>query len=1015
MKVKFTIICIVQLVGFGLSGQRLSSSHEIRYYSSNQKANGETDFKGETTIFNTDQRIEFLKYYADEVSAYFNDKDLNTEVVSDKNAKEFLATLKPQPIPEVRQRLLFEDWNVISSRPGQHESTLQEINSYTGAKNIQIKNGAMAFLGESHWKWDFDIQSWRFFMEWKVRSLNGSTAEFLLQDNSSGKKVAKITIDKNQLSISSKGTSIKSLPFTTNTWHKIKVDVDLQSLNGEQHYSVYLDGEQVADFVPSNEALTQVNSFNVKASRGIEIDKLFGVGYHKTTSDSQPYYPKTFIDTDFNVKPSLEGWQGGSYDDSNWELTKLPFSQGSERHMGEDLYFRKKIKIDQFEHAYLNIEVLDPGGEIWVNGKMVALVKDRYPIRLDIAEYLTPFSENLIAIKVNHFYLNPSEGTLSPHSPMDKNPSWFAGRIFLDLTAKTLVNDAFLFTKTIELGKAHMQSRIAIEHNGTLGFNGKIRMKMGIWDNTEIPLEEVFEKPILIGPGLKKFEMDFTLSNPKLWEPNSPNLYKVVVQVEDENGIIIDDYVFTTGVRTVSQEGGTFRLNGKPAMLNGTQIMGFRPPLEKMMAWLRCPPDWWVAKELLQAQRMNCNMLRVHVHGWKEKAVGVNDPRYAQMADQMGIMIIMSPPGWIREGDWGQVDFEGFHKYMKQLQNHPAIVMWEVSNHPNTFKSNPDYESELFSEEAHNAVYPFDPSRIISITSHIAHMSFLNDKGTIIKGGRDFSKTLEKIRLLDPGNQMGLNTETMDSTISGEQIQAVRAWTAPMVTRGNQDAATGYGAEWSRIRKWPTAYYQGFLDSKERAYFNFEHQESIGQPNWNLSKGKPWYNLQSYEWGYDEGSIGRKLSQNEWRESQAWQAFSAYEATKKMRMVDYDGFSWCSLHGGPNIGTYKKPAIDFLGYGKLVFHIHKIMFQPILAGSSNVDVAYGPDDVISPMILNLGEERNVKLTVLIRDKFEGKVIDKKVYKNIHLKAGRTINKLDNFKPEFDKEGHYFIEYLVDEK
>ena len=85
-------------------------------------------------------------------------------------------------------------------------------------------------------------------------------------------------------------------------------------------------------------------------------------------------------------------------------------------------------------------------------------------------------------------------------------------------------------------------------------------------------------------------------------------------------------------------------------------------------------------------------MLRVHVHGWKEKAVNVNDARYCELADQMGIMLIWCTPAWIREGDWGQIDFEGYHKYMNQLQNHPSIVMWEVSNHPNTFKQHEKYE-----------------------------------------------------------------------------------------------------------------------------------------------------------------------------------------------------------------------------------------------------------------------------------------------------------------------------------
>ena len=280
---------------------------------------------------------------------------------------------------------------------------------------------------------------------------------------------------------------------------------------------------------------------------------------------------------------------------------------------------------------------------------------------------------------------------------------------------------------------------------------------METWGN-EKPndTKTVIGQEVLIGPGLKTFEFDFSLADAELWSPESPTLYKVIVEVHDSDEKIIDDFVMTTGIRTVSQEGGTFRLNGKPALLNGTQIMGCRWPIENMMDWLRCPPDSWVAKEMLMTQKMGCNMLRIHVHGWKEKAIGVNDPRYSELADQMGIMLIACPPAWIREGDWGQVDFDGYHKYMKQLQNHPSIVMWEVSNHPNTFKYHEAYESDLFCEKSYEAVYPYDPSRLISFTSHIGHMHYGNDAGTIDKGGNQLLPKKQDTQMAVIGNQDAL-------------------------------------------------------------------------------------------------------------------------------------------------------------------------------------------------------------------------------------------------------------------
>jgi hypothetical protein len=325
------------------------------------------------------------------------------------------------------------------------------------------------------------------------------------------------------------------------------------------------------------------------------------------------------------------------------------------------------------------------------------------------------------------------------------------------------------------------------------------------------------------------------------------------------------------------------------------------------------------------------------------------------------------------------VDFTNYPKYMQQVINHPSIVIWEAANHTQSFKQNPVSESNIYCEQVYNTLYPVDPSRLISFNSHIAHMHYGNDEGTIDQ--------------------------------KGNPINPSWAWTAPNVTRGNQDSPTGYGKEWSVLRKYPDNYRKSFLNSKERAYFNFEHQESIAQPNWNLVQGKPWYHLPSYEWDYDEGSIGRHLRMDEWKESQAWQAFGAWEAMKKMRFLDYDGFSWCCLHGGANSVTYKKPLIDFTGVAKLSWYVNKMVFQKTVAGSYNVDIIIGPNDKIEPVVMNWNKEQTVNVRVKIIDSDKNEVA-KKEYKNILLKGGRTIQPLEPFMPEDIEEGYYFIIYEI---
>jgi hypothetical protein len=231
------------------------------------------------------------------------------------------------------------------------------------------------------------------------------------------------------------------------------------------------------------------------------------------------------------------------------------------------------------------------------------------------------------------------------------------------------------------------------------------------------------------------------------------------------------------------------------------------------------------------------------------------------------------------------------------------------------------------------------------------------------------------------------------------------------VTRGTQNAITGYGAEWSALRQWPRGLAADTLRNHIRAWFNFEHEESAAQPNWNLSAGRPWRHLRSYEAPYEQGSIGRVLEFDEWRASQAWQAFSAYKSMRKQIWHGVAGFSWCTIEGGPNSGPYEKPLLDPLGRAKLAWYIHEMITQPVLAGSDNVDTVYGPTDTITPSVFNLGPARVVDVTMTVKTT-DGRAVDERRFPGVHLEGGRSVLKLAALRPKLPAAGFCVIEYTV---
>jgi hypothetical protein len=235
------------------------------------------------------------------------------------------------------------------------------------------------------------------------------------------------------------------------------------------------------------------------------------------------------------------------------------------------------------------------------------------------------------------------------------------------------------------------------------------------------------------------------------------------------------------------------------------------------------------------------------------------------------------------------------------------------------------------------------------------------------------------------------------------------------------EITTSYGVEWDKLRTFPDNSVDGFpgtyrinyLESPSHAFFDFESEETIGHPNWNLNKGKPYYKVYSYEKYYSKGNIGRELKFSEWRESQAWQALSGYEAWRKKRWLDYDGLNWCNLRGGPNTATYMKPLISYGGQAKLGYYAQRMVYQRTLAGSKNVDIVYGPDDTIPVTVMHLGQARTVTVHATAKT-MDGKQAAQKVFENVRLQEGRTVADLRDWKPELEPGKYYAFEYVIEE-
>ncbi|TVY69034.1 Beta-galactosidase [Lachnellula suecica] len=178
----------------------------------------------------------------------------------------------------------------------------------------------------------------------------------------------------------------------------------------------------------------------------------------------------------------------------------------------------------------------------------------------------------------------------------------------------------------------------------------------------------------------------FNVASPKLWSPDSPNLYNITVTLGDDQ---VSSY---TGFRTISkgEVDGIVRplLNGEFIFQFGTLDQGFWPD------GLYTPPNKEAMVYDLQVlKKLGFNMLRKHFSYGKIK---VETALFYQACDQLGLLLIQDMPAlrpiqsytlenctsltYLPDADQ-QAEFDRqLAVLVNQHKSYPSIGTWSIAN-----------------------------------------------------------------------------------------------------------------------------------------------------------------------------------------------------------------------------------------------------------------------------------------------------------------------------------------------
>ncbi len=157
------------------------------------------------------------------------------------------------------------------------------------------------------------------------------------------------------------------------------------------------------------------------------------------------------------------------------------------------------------------------------------------------------------------------------------------------------------------------------------------------------------------------------VNEPRLWSPNSPNLYDVTLELRRGTQVIdrVNSYL---GFRTVNVEGGRILLNRRPIYVKMVLDQGYWPE-----SILTPPSDEAIQYDIKMTKEMGFNGARKHQK--------LEDPRYLYWADRLGLLVSSE---MANAYDFSEAYIERFTKeWMAAVArdySHPSVVMWVPIN-----------------------------------------------------------------------------------------------------------------------------------------------------------------------------------------------------------------------------------------------------------------------------------------------------------------------------------------------
>jgi beta-galactosidase len=347
------------------------------------------------------------------------------------------------------------------------------------------------------------------------------------------------------------------------------------------------------------------------------------------------------------------------------------------------------------EQVFLHIGAAGAAYYIWVNGEKVGYSEDsKLPSEFDLTRFVKP-GRNTIAIELYRY----ADG-----SYLEDQDFWrlsgIERSVYIYAESATRLRD---YTVTAGLDKTYRNGIFGID----AALTGDASITATLYDGEKAVLSARAR-----GSKKRSVTLGGNIANVKQWSAETPNLYRLVIEVLDPKGRLISATSRKIGFRTVEIRNGEVQVNGRRVMIKGVNRHEHDPVTYRVMS------EETMRRDMELMKQANVNAVRASHYP--------NDPRWYDLADEYGLYIWdeadLESHGYMQAGDnagspareaiqlgykahWKAAHLDRVSRMVERDKNYPSVIVWSLGNEAGT---GPNFEN------AAKWIRRNDPTRLIS-------------------------------------------------------------------------------------------------------------------------------------------------------------------------------------------------------------------------------------------------------------------------------------------------------------